>query len=200
MTTNQRPPPKRRVRPRRRDCAAAGRWPTSPAPANCVSARSARDGEPKTGNPTPPQRLHRQRLNVHAAMDAAGQPTRQRATRVRQPAVTTACGLTAHSPPTASQPAVPSPRGNNRRPTTSQPASTQRRDRPRRKDPAAVTANRRPSDQPTHPPSTASPPAVPSWRAPRTSADRVDTIEEKGEDGQHADDRRGKGFLNRGWL
>ena len=198
----------------------------SPRDSETARQRTLRDGKPawrpltacqpaapgtaiqRPATPPPPQRLHRQRLKVHAAMDAAGQPTRQRATRVRQPAVTTACGFTAHSPPTASPPAVPSPRGNKRRPTTSQPAFNQRRDRPRRKDsrrkdPAAVTANQRPnqrpSDQPTRPPPTASPPAVPSWRAPGTSADHVDAIGEKGEEGQHADDRRGEGYQTRGW-
>ena len=103
MTTNQRPPPKRRVCPRRRDRAAedAARRPTSPAPTIGVSSRSARDGEPTTGNNTPPQLLHRQRLEVHAAMDAARQPTRQLATKGE----TARCDdcVRLHSPPTTAR-------------------------------------------------------------------------------------------------
>jgi len=124
-------------------------------------------------------------------MEAARQPTRQHATKGE----TARCDdcVRFHSPPTTNGVTARGAEstGQQRRRTTSQPASNQRRDRPRRKnsrrkDPATVAANQRPSDHPTRPPPTASPPAVPSWRAPGTSADRVDMIGEKGEEGRHA--------------
>jgi len=98
--------------------------PTSATPSNGVSPRDAetarqrtlRDGKPawrpltacqpaapgtaiqRPATPPPPQRLHRQRLEVHAEMEAARQPTRQQATKGE----TARCDdcVRFHSPPT----------------------------------------------------------------------------------------------------
>jgi len=159
VTTNQRHPPQRRVRPRRQGRAAedAARRPTSdgqPARRPLTACRPAAPGTASDRPATPPSRNDFTASGWRFTRQWTLPDNRPKSTppRARHPAVTTACDFTAHSPPTASPPAVPSPRGNNRGPTTFQPASNQRRDRPRRKDPrrkdpAAVTANQRPSDQ-----------------------------------------------------
>jgi len=159
VTTNQRPPPQRRVRPRRQDRAAedAALQSTSdgqPARRPLTACQPAAPGTASQRPATPPSRNDFTASGWRSTRQWTPPDNRLKSTppRATQPAVATACNFTAHPPPTASPPAVPSSRGNNRRPTTSQPASNQRRDRPRRKDPrrkdpAAVTANQRPSDQ-----------------------------------------------------